>query len=202
MSVLIKFHAGLKNMCNHQFLFYAGMKEKNVCIMSRMYDSQSVFVIWLLFYHGDDMKIFHWFVYFLVRSRETSKKMVSKKKVSTLFLFFHSLKVFFWKIGRLARILWNRVLIMLFRGKEFRKRLAATETAAEIDEDCFQQDHWDTDDDDVPYLSPSVAPQNVTCPPSKQQKTKDRQRKAISMDHRYGRGAHSVSCWTEVPLRI
>ena len=45
---------------------------------------------------------------------------------------------------------------MLFRGKEFRKRLAATETAAEIDEDYFQQDHRDTDDDDVPRLSPSV----------------------------------------------
>ena len=48
MSVLrtgMKFHAGLKNTCNHQFLFHAGMKEKNVRIMSRKYDSQSVFVI-------------------------------------------------------------------------------------------------------------------------------------------------------------
>ena len=65
---------------------------------------------------------------------------------------------------------------MLFRGKEFRKRLAATETAAEIDEDYFQQDHRDTDDDDVPPLSPSVAPLNVTCPPpsskENQKKTK------------------------------
>ena len=60
---------------------------------------------------------------------------------------------------------------MLFRGKEFRKRLAATETAAEIDEDYFQQDHQDTDDDDVPPLSLSVAPQNVTCPPPSSKKT-------------------------------
>ena len=42
---------------------------------------------------------------------------------------------------------------MLFRGKEFRKCLAATETAAEIDEDYFQQDHRDTESDDVPPLS-------------------------------------------------
>ena len=48
---------------------------------------------------------------------------------------------------------------MLFRGKEFRKHLAATETAAQINEDYFQQDHRDTDDDDVPPLSPLVAPQ-------------------------------------------
>ena len=48
MSVLrtgMKFHAGLKNMCNRQFLFHAGMKEKDVRIMSRKYDSESVFVI-------------------------------------------------------------------------------------------------------------------------------------------------------------
>ena len=48
MSVLrtgMKFYAGLKNMCNHQFLFHAGMKEKNRHIMSQKYDSQSVFVI-------------------------------------------------------------------------------------------------------------------------------------------------------------
>ena len=83
---------------------------------------------------------------------------------------------------------------MLFRGKEFRKRLAATERAVEIDEDYFQQDHRDIDDDDVPPLSPLVAPQNVTCPPPSSKKNKDRQRKTISMDHRYGRGAHSVSC--------
>ena len=76
----MKFHAGLKNTCNHQFLFHASMKEKNVRIMSWKYDSQSVFVIWLLFYDGNDMKIFHWFVYFFVRSAETRKKMASKKK--------------------------------------------------------------------------------------------------------------------------
>ena len=55
---------------------------------------------------------------------------------------------------------------------EFRKRLAATETAAEIDEDYFQQDHRDTDDDNAPPLSHSVAPQNVTCPPPSSKKTK------------------------------
>ena len=102
MSVLrtgMKFHAGLKNTCKHQFLFHAGMREKNVRIMKRKYDSQSVFVIWLLFYDGDDMKIFHLFVYFLVRSGETRKKMASKKKWVYCFFFFffcfHSLKVFF-----------------------------------------------------------------------------------------------------------
>ena len=79
---------------------------------------------------------------------------------------------------------------MLFRCKEFRKRLATTETAAEIDEDYFQQDPRDTEDDNVPHLSPSVAPQNVTCPPPSSKKNKDRQRKTISMDHRYSRGAH------------
>ena len=41
----MKYHAGLKNMCTQQFLFHAGLKEKNVRIMSRKYDSQSVFVI-------------------------------------------------------------------------------------------------------------------------------------------------------------
>ena len=61
---------------------------------------------------------------------------------------------------------------MLFRGKEFRKCLAATETAAEINEDYFQQDHRDTDDDDVPPLSPLVTPQNVICPPPSSKKTK------------------------------
>ena len=61
---------------------------------------------------------------------------------------------------------------MLYRGKEFRKRLAATETAAKIDEDYFQQDHRDTDDDDVPLLSPSVPLENVTCPPPSRKKTK------------------------------
>ena len=113
-----------------------------------------------------DLCIFLWEVV------KRAKKWLRKKKWVHCFFFFHSLKVFFWKIGRLARILWNRVLIMLFRGKEFRKRLAATETAAEIDEDCFQEDHWDTDDDDVPSFSPSVAPQNVTCPPPSNKKPK------------------------------
>ena len=97
------------------------------------------------------------------------KKNGFEKKVSILFLFFFFISwKFFRKIGQLARILWNRV----FRGKELRKRLAATETAAEIDEDYFQRDHRDTDDDDVPTLSSSVAPQNVTCPPPSNKKTK------------------------------
>ena len=92
----MKFHAGLKNMCNHQFLFHAGMKEKNVPIMSPKYDSQSVFVLWLLFYDGDDMSIFHWFVYFLVKSGEMRKKMASKKKwVYCFFFFFSFLESFF-----------------------------------------------------------------------------------------------------------
>ena len=40
---------------------------------------------------------------------------------------------------------------MFFRGKGFRK--------SKIKEDYFQQDHRDTDDDDVLPLSPSVTPQ-------------------------------------------
>ena len=150
-------------MCNHQFLFHAGMKEKNVCIMSRKYVHNMITVL-RRWWHEN----FPLIMYFLVRIGETRKKMALKKKWVYCFFFFIIPWKFFWKIGQLPRILWNCVLIMLFRGKEFRKCLAATE----INKDFFQQDHWDTDDDDVPPLSPSVVPQNVTCPPPSSKKTK------------------------------
>ena len=137
-------------MCNHQFLFHARMNKKNVRIMSWKYDSQSVFVIWLPFYDShDNLKMIC--VFSCEKWWNEKKKWLQKKSEHTVSFFFNPWK-FFWKIGQLAQILWNRVLIMLFWGKEFRKFLAATETAAEINEDYFQQDHQETDDDDVPPL--------------------------------------------------
>ena len=130
--------------CWHNFMsvlrtcmkFHAGMKEKNVHIMSRKYDSQSVrnMITVLRWWWHENFPLIC--VFSCQKWWNEKKNGFEEKSEYTVSFFFIPWK-FFWKIGQLAPILWNRVLIMLLRGKEFRKHLAATETAAEINEDYF-----------------------------------------------------------------
>ena len=80
-------------MCNHQFLFHARMNKKNVRIMSWKYDSQSVFVIWLLFYDSDDnLKMI---CVFSCEKWWNEKKNGFKKKSEYTVSFFSFLESFF-----------------------------------------------------------------------------------------------------------